>query len=49
MEFCIDGDLSMNRTQFGKEEKGVKNILYKIASGLQYLHNSRIQHRDLKL
>lgn len=45
----MDGDLSMNRQLFGKEQKVVKTILYKIASGLQYLHSFRIQHRDLKL
>lgn len=49
MEYCADGDFSMNRNMFGKQNKNIKSILYKISQAVQYLHTNRIQHRDLKL
>ena len=45
----MDGDLSRNMKQFGKEDKGTKCLLYKIGKAMEYLHTERIHHRDLKL
>ena len=53
MELCEHGDLfqlilnkKLSNTKFTESE--VKNYLYEICQGLDYLHKHKIIHRDLK-
>lgn len=52
MEYCQKGNLrhllQTPRNICGLEEQDVRYILADIASGLQYLHNLNITHRDIK-
>eukprot|EP00434_Breviolum_minutum_P007910 symbB.v1.2.006977.t1/scaffold424.1/size207036/5 len=50
MEFCEKGDLSqfLKTCHRGLEEKTVWRYLLQISSGLLWLHQNRILHRDIK-
>ena len=52
-EFCKTGDLQMYQKQMCRgqplDEERIKVLAKKIAQGVNYLHESGIVHRDLKL
>ncbi len=49
MEFCNGGDLNnYSRTNFQEFNGGKVMIMWQIAEGINFLHNLRIAHRDMK-
>lgn len=48
LEYCENGDLKNFLSKRPMKEKNVRKFMKQIVSGLQYLNNKNVYHRDLK-
>lgn len=48
MEFCEKGDLRKFLKKRALKEHNVRNLMVQLVSGIQYMYNNNIYHRDLK-
>ena len=48
MEYCDKGDLRHFLKRRALKEHNVKNLMVQLVSGMQYMYNNNIYHRDLK-
>lgn len=48
MEYCEKGDLRHFLKKRALKEHNVKNLMIQLVSGMQYMYNNNIYHRDLK-